>query len=119
MAMRHDEARGIDRSRAGRVLVLAAFAAFLIANLIHNRFGVDAAIVPATVFVAVWLWRPRRWIQLVALFFIAAPSLLFFKVAALTGPAGTITFWNHVVLLVAAVLAIAGAIVALRAALRH
>ncbi len=100
MEERHGEAHG--NSTLGRALAFAALVAFVIANVIHNRFGVDVAVIPAVVFSALLLWRPRRWVLVVAAFFIAAPSLLFFRSAALTSPGSAIYFVNHFFLLLAA-----------------
>ncbi len=111
MDRRLNEARGIGQT--GRTLIVAAFASFLIANLIHNRFRVDAAIVPSTVFVILLLWQPRRWVLLAAAFLIAVPSALFFKVAAVTNLANTVHFLNHLFLLLAALLAIGAAVATL------
>lgn len=103
---RRQQTRGIGRG--SQALVVAAFGAFLIANLIHNRFGLDPAIIPSAVFVGLLLWRPRRWVLLTAALFIAVPSLLFFKLAAITRPADAVHFINHVFLLLAALAALAG-----------
>lgn len=47
-------------------LLLAAFGAFTIANLIHNDFGFDPVIIPAALLVGFYCWRPRQALLLAA-----------------------------------------------------
>lgn len=101
----------MDPLRTGRTLIVAAYAAFLAANLIHNRFLVDAAIVPSGVFVALMLWKPHRVFLLAAAICVAAPALGFFKPNALLEPTGVLRFLNHMFLLAGGLLAVAAGIV--------
>ena len=100
-------------------LLLAAFVAFLAANLIHNRMRVDVAIAPAALLLAFDAWRPSRWLRLAAAVFIGIPALAFFRFAALLEPERTLPFLNHVCLLLAGLFAIAGGVRALMPAWRR
>jgi hypothetical protein len=91
--------------------LLLAFAAFAIANLIHNNFGLDPAIVPAALLVGLYLWRPRRWLLWGAAIMIALPSFVFLRWDALVPPAVAIPFLNHVALLAAGALAVLGVVI--------
>ena len=94
-------------SLAGRPALFLALAAFTVAIVIHNRFGLDSAIIPAAAFTALVAWRPRRPFLWAAALFIALPSFLFLKWDALTAPGDGWTFANHVALLAAGLLAVA------------
>ncbi len=98
----------MELSRSTRFLALAAFVAFVAANLIHNRGGIDSALVPGGVFTALLLWKPRRVFQLLAAISVAVPAIAFFKWAALTDPSRQAYFVNHLFLLLAAVFAVGG-----------
>jgi hypothetical protein len=95
-------------SRFSRFLILAALGAFMGAILIHNRGGVDPAFVPGALFTALFFWRPRRVFLILAGLFLAGPAILFLKWTALADPSRPVDFFNHVFLLLTAVLAIAG-----------
>lgn len=84
----------------------AAFVSFLVANLIHNDFGVDPAIVPAAVLGGLYWWRPRPGLQWATAAMIALPSFLFLKPAALLDPSNMRAFLNHAALGIAGVLAL-------------
>lgn len=99
--------------RLGLVLAVSAFAAFLAANLIHNRFTVDAAVVPSALFIGLFLWKRWRALLVVEAVCIAAPALGFFKPAAILEPTGALRMANHVFLLVAGLLAVAAGIAGL------
>jgi hypothetical protein len=88
-------------------LLLGALVAFYAANLIHNRFGLDPAVIPASVFAAVYLWRRHRGWLWAAAAFIALPSFMFLKWSSLTNPGDLWPFLNHAALLAGGVLAIA------------
>lgn len=96
--------------------LMAAFIAFLAANVIHNSFGVDPAILPAGVLLGLYLWRRRRGLLWAAALLIAAPAFLFLKWGALASPGDIRPFLNHAALLAAGVLALAavGASIAVR-----
>lgn len=96
------------------LMLLGAFAAWLVANLIHNDFGLDPAVAPATVLGGLYWWRPNRPLLWATAALIAAPALLFFKWRALAEPAGAMPFLNHLALLLAGVLAIASVAMSLR-----
>lgn len=89
--------------------IFIAFAAFVIANLIHNRFGLDPALAPAALLVAFYARRPARGLLLGAAIFIALPSFLFLDVRVLLDPADRLRFCNHLALLVAGAFAVLGA----------
>jgi hypothetical protein len=99
-------------------LILGAFAAFTTAIVIHNRFGLDPAIAPATLFVGLLLWRRRRAFLLAAALVIALPAFLFLKPAVLLDPEDLLPFSNHAALLLAGLLAVASAVVTLLPASR-
>lgn len=90
---------------AARIL-LGAFVALVAANLIHNNFGLDPAVAPAALLVALNWWRPNRWLLRAGAVLIALPAFAFLKWGALVNPADTEAFWNHVALLLAGALAV-------------
>lgn len=100
--------------RVSSSLNLAALATFTCANLIHNDFGLDPAIAPAALFTALYLWKRRTALLLMAAFLIALPAFAFLRLSELSSPASTLSFLNHVALLAAGLLAVAGAVAALR-----
>jgi len=102
-----------ELKRSGLALIIGAFAAYATANLLHNRWGVDLAIVPAALFVGLVLWRRRRVILLPAAVLIFLPSFAFLQISELRAPADSFSFLNHAALLVAGVLGVASAAVAL------
>ena len=87
-------------------IIIVAFAAFAIANLIHNGGGLDPAIVPAVVLLAAYLWRPRPVLLWATAVMIALPSFMFVKWTALTDASNVRSFANHVALATAALLAV-------------
>ncbi len=99
--------------RRGRALIVAALGAFVIAVLIHNRFGLDPAPVPAVLLTALSWWKPRRSLLLAAAIVIAVPAFSFLQWDALTRASDSARLWNHVFLLLAGLLAVAGAVVVL------
>ena len=106
--MRTGEVRG-----AALGLISVAFVAYAAANLLHNRFGLDLAIVPAALFVGLVVWRRRRWQLLAAAFFIGAPSFLFLRWSELTSPTDMLHFSNHAALLAGGVLAVSSVVAVL------
>jgi hypothetical protein len=82
-----------------------ALVSFVTANVIHNSGGVDPAIVPATTLAAAHWWRPGPGLLRATAIAITLPALLFLKWTALTDPASTKPFLNHLALLLAAILA--------------
>jgi hypothetical protein len=91
--------------RPASMALAGAFAAFTLANLIHNRLGLDLAIVPAAVLTFLYGWRGKRQLLWASAFFIGIPAALFFSGKALLDPYQTVYFVNHIALLLAAVLA--------------
>ena len=85
--------------------LVAAVGAFIVANLIHNKLGLDPAVVPAVVLVGLYWWRPRRALLWIAALAIGLPSFAFFKSGSLLEPANVIPFLNHLALLTAGLLA--------------
>lgn len=102
---------------AGRIL-LGAFAALVAANLIHNNFGLDPAVAPAALLLALHWWRPNRWLLLAAAILIALPAFAFLKWGALLNPGDARPFWNHLALLLAGLLAVLAAVTSLAAETR-
>jgi hypothetical protein len=96
--------------RAGNLLVLVAFVAFVVANLIHNRFTIDVAVLPSALFVGLMLWKPLRTFLIVAAICIVLPALMFFQAGAIIQPTSTVRLLNHVFLLLAGVLGVASGI---------
>lgn len=94
--------------------LLGAFAAFAAANVMHNHFGLDPAIVPAAVLISLYAWRPHRGLLWGAALFIAAPSFLFFKWRLLVQPGGVLPFLNQLGLLLGGVLALISVLQSLR-----
>ena len=94
-----------DRRHPRSGLLLAAFVAAIAANLIHNRLGLDPAVGPAAVAVALYWWRPGQALLAVAAVLIGAPAILFFDWRALLDPGNIIYFLNHAALLAAGLLA--------------
>ena len=92
-------------------LLIGAFGAYMLANLIHNRFGLDPAIAPAALLLTLVLWRRRPVLLVGAALLIALPSFLFLRWSALMEPTTTASFANHVALLAGGVLA-TGAVIA-------
>jgi hypothetical protein len=99
--------------RPALILILCAFAAYAAANLMHNRLGLDPAIVPAALFVGLLLWRRQRGFLLAAAFAMVVPAFLFLRWSELISPSSAPYFFNHVALLAAGGLALAAAIIAL------
>jgi hypothetical protein len=98
---------------AGLVLIAGAFAAFATANIIHNDFGLDPAMAPATLFVGLLFWRRHRALLLAAAVVMALPAFSFLNRSELSSPTDALHFLNHLALLLAGVLAVAAAIVTL------
>ena len=92
------------------MLLFAALAAFVVANLIHNEFGLDPAIAPAALLAGIYWWRPKRALLWGAAFVIALPAFAFFKWSALTDPSGARMLYNHLALLAAGSLAVASVV---------
>jgi hypothetical protein len=105
----------MSRGIAGAPLALnlAAFAAFTSANLIHNELSLDPAIAPPAVFIALFLWKRRTSLLLVAACLIAFPAFAFLRLSELSSPASALSFLNHLALLAAGLLGVAGVIAAL------
>ncbi len=99
----------MTQQRLPKALVLAAVAALVAANLIHNAGLVDAAAFPGIVFAGLMLWRPRRAFLLAAALFVALPAIAFLDWAALSDLSRLRPFFNHLFLLLAGVFAAAGA----------
>lgn len=102
-------ATGSPRVEAGRTrqaTIYAAFTASAIANLIHNNLGLDPAIAPSVILLALYSWRPVRPLLWATAGFIALPSFLFLKPDALMQPSAPKLFFNHLALLTAGLLAI-------------
>jgi hypothetical protein len=107
-------------SESGRSFVLAAsLAAAITANLIHNRLGLDVAVLPAIVFAALYYRRPGRTLLWVTAFVIAFPAFSFLEFSALSSPANSWFFLNHVALLLAGTLAVTSVIWDLLSPLRN
>jgi hypothetical protein len=87
-------------------VIVGAFAAFAIANLIHNDFSFDPAIAPALVLGLFYWWRPRPGLLWATALMIALPSFLFLKPPALIDPTNTRAFANHLALALAGTLAV-------------
>lgn len=87
-------------------ILFGAFGSFTVANLIHNDFGLDPAIIPAALLVSLSWWRPRRGLMWAAALVIALPAFAFFKWTALGDPSNTLRLVNHVALLLAGTLAV-------------
>ncbi|MCI0451253.1 MAG: hypothetical protein L0Z51_02545 [Candidatus Latescibacteria bacterium] len=94
----------------GRVIVTAALVAFVAANVIHNQFSLDPAPAPAALLTGLSWWKPWRALVVGAALVIAFPAFSFLKWDALAHESGTAAFWNHVLLLLAGVFAIAGGV---------
>jgi hypothetical protein len=92
----------------GVIALTLGYAAFVAANLIHNRLGMDIAVLPATLLMMLYLWRPARAFRLGTAVLIALPALAFLKPRAIYDPSDPTSFANHLALLLAGVLAIAG-----------
>ncbi len=103
----------MQRSRLSRLLLLASLGAFLVAIIIHNRGGIDPAIVPGALFTALFFWKPRRVSLVLAAITLAGPAVAFLNFAALTDPARRAFFINHVFLLLTALLALGAVVVGL------
>jgi hypothetical protein len=104
---------------SGSLTLLGAFIAFTVANLIHNNFGLDPAIVPAALLVGLYWWRRRRGLLWGAVLVIAVPAFLFLRWRALTDPGDTLRFLNHLTLFAAGALAIATAALSLLSSRRR
>ena len=102
------------RSRPRQATILLAYLAALTANVIHNNFGLDPAIAPATVLLILYWWRPIRPLLWGTALFIALPSFMFLKFTALLSPADTKYFLNHFALSCAAVLSLTAATLSFR-----
>ena len=102
-------------AHVSQLLLLTGWIAFLAALLIHHEFRLSniirsVDIYPATIFTALVLWMPNRWLCAIAAIMIALPALAYVEWAALTEPGGSKRFVNHWFLLLAGVLAISGGI---------
>jgi hypothetical protein len=99
--------------RLPRILFAAAFGSFFAANLIHNRWGVDSALIPGVLFGVLYFRKPAKWTAFLAALGIAGPALAFFRWIALasTDPWYVV---NHAFLLGAWAFGIAALVVALR-----
>ena len=86
--------------------MLAAFAAFLLANLIHNEFGLDAAILPAGIVIVLLLWRALRSLLAAAALTIGVPAFAFLEWSALIQTSNVHRLLNHLALLAGGVLAV-------------
>lgn len=104
----------IESGRTRQATIFAAFAAFAIANLIHNNLGVDPAIAPSLILISLYAWRPARPLLWAAALFIALPSFAFLKLSALTHPTELKPFLNHLALLSSGALAVASFALGLR-----
>jgi len=95
-------------------MLVAGWVAFVTALLIHHQFRLsimrDIVIYPATIFTGLVLWKPNRWLSAFAAIMITLPALGIGEWAALTEPADTRRFLNHLFLLLAALFAISGGI---------
>ena len=105
--------------RPDALALFGAFTAFAVANVIHNNFGaLDLAIAPPVIFTALYCWRRKHWLLLVATFFIAIPALLFFRPTALLDPSRTQVFINHLALILAGMLGVLSAAISLWTTMR-
>jgi hypothetical protein len=100
--------------RPAKSLFVAAFCSFLAANLIHNRWGVDSALIPGLVFGALYFRRPTRLTAFLAALGVSGPALAFFRWEALVPREDAWYAVNHAFLLLAGVLGIAAAFAAIR-----
>jgi hypothetical protein len=103
----------------GSRTLLGAFIAFTVANLIHNDFGLDPAIVPAALLVGLYWWRRRRGLLWGAVLMIAVPAFFFLRWRALADPWDTLRFLNHLALFTAGALAVATAALSLLSSRRR
>jgi len=97
------------------LLLVAGFAAFVTAILVHHRFswaGIlrDVVLYPAAVCAGLVVWKSERWPHTLAAITIGIPAWAFFEAAALTEPGETTRFVNHLLLLLAAALAAIGGV---------
>lgn len=92
--------------RRRSVAIYCAFGAFAAANLIHNDFGLDAAVAPAALLVALYSWRPNRGLLWGAAFVIAFPAFAFLQLRALAETGDVARFLNHWALFVAGAFAV-------------
>jgi hypothetical protein len=97
----------VEQLRTGRNLLVAAYGSFVAANLIHNQLGLDPAVIPSGLFVALMLWKPHRGFLIAGAICIAAPALGFFKLNAILQPTTSLRFMNHLFLFSGGVLALA------------
>lgn len=101
-------------AHVSQIILVAAWIAFVTALLIHHQFHAsivrDIVIYPATIFTALLLWKPKRWLSAIAAIVIALPALGFIEGAALTEPGELRRFLNQLFLLLAGVFAISGGI---------
>jgi hypothetical protein len=101
-------------AHVSQIILVAGWIAFVSALLIHHQFRPsilhDIVIYPATIFTALVLWKPTRWLSAIAAIVIALPALGFVEWAALTEPGELRRFLNHLFLLLAGVFAISGGI---------
>lgn len=112
MIMPASELRNSLQWQLARLSIIAAFGSFATANLIHNHFGLDRGILPASFCITMLLLRPRRGWLLAAALTIATPTFVFFEWPALLDPFAPAHFANHLALLVAALLAASAALFA-------
>lgn len=115
MATKEQAVQGPGRYPLGRILIVAGFVTFIAAILFHCRFDAgciirDVVIYPATIFTALLVGRDQRWLYAIAAIAIAVPAVGFFEPSALAEPAEIRRFLNHLFLLLAALLAAAGAV---------
>jgi len=95
-------------------MLVAGWIAFVTALLIHHDFRLsilrDIAIYPGTIFTGLVLWKPNRWLSVIAAIMIALPALAFVEWTAFTEPGEAKRFLNHLFLLLAGVFAIGGGV---------
>lgn len=97
-----------------RIMFVAGWIAFITALLIHHEFRLsilrDIGFYPATIFTGLVLWKPNRWLSVIAAIMIALPALAFVEWAAFTEPRESKRFLNQLFLLLAGIFAISGGI---------
>ena len=91
--------------RLSSLALTMAFVFFTGANLLHNQFGLDLAIVPPAVLTFLYGWKRKRVLLWAAAIFIGIPSALFFSGKALKDPSQMTYFMNHLALLLAVIFA--------------
>jgi len=95
-------------------MFVAGWITFITALLIHHEFRLsilrDIGFYPATIFTGLVLWKPNRWLSVIAAIMIALPALAFVEWAAFTEPGEAKRFLNQLFLLLAGIFAISGGI---------